>query len=166
MYIILMFILAVVVITTLTWCGNTTIRNRKFSLTDGMFAGVFAMFVSGGVLLMLTGIIWLSSYDYYLELKYFRDAGNDRYVESILAYKKAAVADVREEIGTVITDLKLQGYQQEISKMIEAYRKSIDSYNLVLTKKRQRKSNLMFNWFIVSPDPDMELIKISSFLLQ
>jgi hypothetical protein len=166
MYIILGFVLIVLLVTILVWCGNTTVHYHKFDLTEGMFAGVLAMLVSCAILLVITGITWLSSYDYYLDLKYFRDAGNDRHVESILAYKKAAVADMREEIGTVVTDLKLQGYQQEISKMIGTYRDAIDTYNLVLTKKRQRKSNPVFSWFIVSPDPDMELIKMNQSLLK
>jgi len=58
------------------------------------------------------------------------------------------------------TDLKYQGYQENIGKFINSLRNRVIKYNKAIVSKRVMGSNPFFSWLIIEPDDDMVVIKM------
>lgn len=125
------------------------------SKNDGIFAGIacaviFAIIFAG---------TWGSSYKTYLETRSFYSATKEQYHSAIKLYGSHAVIDMGK---AAFTDLKYQGYQENISKFITDLRNKIIEYNTTIVKKRVMSKNLFLGWFIIEPDDDMVIIKMKS----
>ena len=109
----------------------------------------------GGILLLLCLIITPKSYMSYIQARSFYDATNTQYKESISMYADRAVLKVSED---TFTDLKYQGYQENIAKLITDLRSKVVWYNDVIIQKRILNKSIAFDWLIITPDDDMKII--------
>jgi len=107
--------------------------------------------------LFITAAVLRNSYLSYLDAKAFYTATIEQYAAAVEIYQDKAVIDVE---SAAWTDLKYQGYQDNISGLILDLRNSIVSYNDTYVKKRTLKKNPFFNWLIIDVDDDMKLIKM------
>lgn len=109
-------------------------------------------------LAILSVFLFISYYN-YVGTRTFYDATIEQYTSAIEIYEDKAVMDVE---SAAWTDLKYQGYQEAISKLIVDLRKRIVSYNEKIISKRIMKKNLVLSWLIVAPDADMKIIKMKT----
>ena len=109
------------------------------------------------IFMVITLIVWIASYDRYLDARTFYDATKEQYSNSVVMYKNYAEIDLQ---SAAWTDLKYQGYQENIAVFIRELRNKIVKYNSNIISKRVMKVNPLFNWFIVAPDDDMLVIKM------
>ena len=109
------------------------------------------------VALGLCSAAWGISYKSYLDSKAFYDATREQYASAIEVYTDHATIDVN---SIAWTDLKYQGYQNEVASFIKDLRKKVTEYNETIVKKKVFKKNIFFNWLVVSADPDMVVIKL------
>jgi len=100
-----------------------------------------------------------TSYGSYIDTRTFYDATIEQYASAVEMYEDKAVIDIE---SAAFTDLKYQGYQDNVSGLILSLRRSIIKYNKKLISKRIMKKNLFFNWLIVAPDDDMKILKMST----
>jgi len=106
-----------------------------------------------------TAIVVGDSYNSYLGNRAFYDATIEQYRGAVEMYKDYAVIDM-SKTRSVFTDFKYQGYQQEISKMILDLRRKIVSYNRSFMLKKIKNASWFFNWYIITNDPDMKIIRM------
>lgn len=109
------------------------------------------------IALVFCSIFWGASYKTYLDARAFYSATKEQYSSAITVYKGHATIDVQ---SIAWTDLKYQGYQNEVASFIKDLREKVTEYNETIVKKKVFKSNILFNWFVVAPDPDMVVIKL------
>ncbi len=102
-------------------------------------------------------IFWGASYKTYLDARAFYSATKEQYASAITVYKDHATIDVQ---SIAWTDLKYQGYQNEVASFIKDLREKVTEYNETIVKKKVFKSNILFNWLVIAPDPDMVVIKL------
>jgi len=120
-----------------------------------MFLG-WAASLSIAWTIIITLIIY-DSYGTYLDQRAFYDATVEQYAAAVTMYGDRAVIDVE---SAAWTDLKYQGYQDNVSDLILDLRKKITSYNIVFVKKDKMHKNPFFSWFIIDLDDDMKLVKM------
>lgn len=130
------------------------------SYQKDMEVGIGGLITASLILGAIYLIVIFVSYDNYIGLRQFKDAGYVQQVKSIEMYKKMALDEIKKEGPTIGTDMKFQGYQQEVSKMIIELRTAVNKYNDSIISKRKLGTNLFFNWCIVMPDADMQIITI------
>jgi len=109
------------------------------------------------VFIVIHLVVICESYWSYLDDRAFYSATSEQYHSAIKIYKDHAVIDMGE---AAFTDLKYQGYQENISNFISSLRNKIIDYNQSIVKKRTMNKNPFFNWFIVKPDKDMLVMKM------
>lgn len=97
------------------------------------------------------------SYDSYLDQRAFYDATVEQYATAITMYEDKAVIDVE---SAAWTDLKYQGYQDNVAQLILDLRRNIVKYNELFVKKNKMHANPFFSWIIIGMDDDMKLIKM------
>ena len=119
--------------------------------------GRTAFFWFALVALGLCSAIWSISYGNYLDSRAFYSATKEQYASAVVVYADYATIDVD---SIAWTDFKYQGYQNEVAFFIKDLRKKVTEYNETIVKKRVFKKNIFFNWLVVSPDPDMVVIKL------
>ena len=100
------------------------------------------------------------SYDRYIGLKQHQ-ANFENYAQAINEYTKKASG--LEKTGE-ITDLKYQSYQTSLKDLIEDFREYCTKYNKSVVGKRILGNNAIFNWLIIMPDEDMQVVQVSDFL--
>jgi succinate dehydrogenase hydrophobic anchor subunit len=120
-------------------------------------AGVGAL-VSGVMIGIILFMSVMSSYTNYVDIRTKYDATITQYKEAITMYKDHATIDVGK---AAFTDLKYQGYQENMASFIENLRSEITNYNEMLISKRIMKKNWFFSWIIVAPDDDMKILNMS-----
>jgi len=98
-----------------------------------------------------------TSYGTYLNDRAFFSATSEQYYSAISVYKDHAVIDMGQ---AAFTDLKYQGYQDNISSFISSLRNKIIFYNESIIIKRTMGKNPFFSWLIVEPDKDMVIMKM------
>ncbi len=125
-------------------------RGRVFLAWLGIF---FCIHIIG------TTITLYNSYYSYLDTRAFYTATIEQYTSAVKIYQDKAVIDVE---SAAWTDLKYQGYQDNISKLIIDLRNKIVAYNDMFVKKQVLKKNTFFSWLIVNVDDDMKLIKMKT----
>jgi len=107
--------------------------------------------------LVITIGILGTSYDSYLNERAFYDATLEQYSTAVVVYENKAVIDIE---SAAWTDLKYQGYQDNISKLILDLRNRIIIYNNNFIKMNKMHSNPFFSWLVVPMDDDMKIIKM------
>ncbi len=107
---------------------------------------------------LLIGIVSVS-YANYLMARSFYSATVEQYTTAIEMYGGKAVIDIE---AAAWTDLKYQGYQQNIAAFIATLRDKITSYNEVIIQKRVLDANPLLSWLIIAPDGDMKIIKMKA----
>jgi hypothetical protein len=127
--------------------------------SDAWVYGIVSMGVSGLVSGIMFLIIWGFSYDSYVDSRTFYDITREQYASAIVIYKDAAVIDMGK---AAFTDLKYNGYQDNVASFIRDLRRRIIKYNTTVQSKRIMKRNIFFSWLIVSPDDDMKLIRMKT----
>ena len=147
MIIILVLIAICVVITLTIW--------KLECWQDGVVSSV----VCAAILLFIFAIPWGLSYDSYVDARTFYDTTREQYSSAVVIYQDAAVIDMGK---AAFTDLKYQGYQDNISSFIKDMRRRIVWYNKMVQSKRIMKKNPFFSWLIVNADEDMKLIRMKA----
>jgi len=109
------------------------------------------------VVVAISGLIIAGSYNTYLDQRAFYDATMEQYASAITMYKNYAEIDVKTAAWT---DLKYQGYQDNIADLIKNLRNRIIKYNEAYVKKNKLHANLFYSWFVVGMDEDMKIIKM------
>lgn len=132
----------------------STLYIDKFDVFD-IIAFVSLQIVAAFTLAFI--IIWISSYNTYLDCRSFYDATVIQYRDQITMYKNEAQLDVK---ALSYTDFKYEGYQKEMATNIRTLTDGVVKYNKLIIEKRIMKKNLFFSWLIVSPDDDMVTISL------
>jgi len=118
-----------------------------------------AAYIWMSMYLAVLSVFLFISYLSYVNARTFYDATMEQYTSAIEIYEDKAIMDVE---SAAWTDLKYQGYQESISKLIVDLRKRIVHYNEKIISKRIMKNNPVFSWLIIAPDADMKLIKMKT----
>lgn len=150
MGIVLIMLFIVLGITGLTYLINKGDRDEWECTGAGAIISGFLL----GIL--LSGILSVS-YVSYVDIRTKYDATISQYREAITMYKDSASIDVEK---AALTDLKYQGYQENIAEFIKDLRRQVTRYNEELISKRIMDKNFMFNWVIIAPDKDMKILRL------
>ena len=108
---------------------------------------------------IIIALIILDSYNSYLTERAFYDATVEQYATAITMYEDKAVIDVE---SAAWTDLKYQGYQNNVSGLILDLRERIIRYNNNFIVKNKKHDNIFFSWIVVGMDDDMKIIKMKT----
>ena len=154
----LVFFLMSLVVGVITFCFSKYLEDNEWgkAIKHALIGIVIATFALGSI---SAAIVVGNSYDSYLENRAFYDATVEQYRGTVEMYKDYAVIDM-SKTRSVFTDFKYQGYQQEISKMILDLRRKIVSYNRSFMLKKIKNASWFFNWYIITNDPDMKIIRM------
>jgi len=123
-------------------------RKRKTIVLGVIFVVIASIF--------LLGSKW-GSYKAYLDIRSFYDATVEQYATAIEIYEGKAIIDLEK---AAFTDLKYQGYQDNVASFIMDLRNRIIEYNEAFVKKQRMKDNILFNWLVVAPDKDMKIMSM------
>lgn len=164
MGVLLILIGIVVIISIITVINEFAYRKRygghfKIS-TSAAYSSIWALVIAGGYGVVVA--ISLSvSYGTYMNTRAYYDNLIAQYKGAIVLYEDKAVAlDMEKAASHALTDMKYQGYQKQMGDFILDLRRSITRYNSTVIKKRLMKKNFFYGWYVVAPDPDMQLINI------
>jgi len=162
MIIILLLIAVVFVICWFCFYIDTDGKNKdkkeaaKYIFGGGSVLGaVVSAVVVGFVFITFTA----GSYSNYLNLRAFYDSTIEQYATAVEMYQDKAVIDIEK---AAFTDLKYQGYQDNIHELIMDLRERIIRYNEDVISKRIMSKNPFFNWIIVNVDDDMKLMSMKT----
>lgn len=145
MIIILALLTIGIIITLASWI------NQNGCISAGIACSI--------VFTLICGMIWGGTYKTYLENRSFYSATKEQYHSAIEIYTDYAVIDMGR---AAFTDLKYQGYQENIGVFIKDLRNKIIEYNTLIIGKRIMGKNPIFSWLIIEPDKDMVIIKMKS----
>jgi hypothetical protein len=109
--------------------------------------------------IVIATALYLTSFDSYAKARATYDKVGAQYGQAVTIYANKATIDVRK-VGDTYTDLRFQGYQESMSKLIIDLRDTISRYNASVIEKRVWAKSFFFGWYIVEADPDMKLIDI------
>ncbi len=123
----------------------------------------FGVILSTVYVVFVGGVGLSISYKTYLDTRTFYSATLEQYASAVEIYEDKAVIDIG---SAALTDLKYQGYQNNVSKFILSLREGIIYYNRTIISKRVMKKNPVFSWLIVAPDDDMKIIKMKTALIK
>lgn len=126
---------------------------------DSLIGAGIGAFVSS----VIVGLILVTSigvsYGTYINIRTKYDATITQYKEAVTMYKGHATIDVKK---AAFTDLKYQGYQENMASFIKNLRREVTSYNEELISKRIMKKNWFFGWLVIAPDKDMKVLNMSN----
>jgi len=142
MGLILLFIVVTIVASLYTY--NTTNHDKATSIECASILVVIFSVIT----ILIVSVSWKS----YIELKQ-TEATIQQYKEAISLYVDKAKLDITDP--KVLTDLKYNEYQNSLGRLIMDYRNAVNEYNKIFVSKQILKRNIMFNWLIIGPDPDM-----------
>lgn len=125
---------------------------------DSLIAAGIGSVISGIIVTLILVMSVLGSYTSYVDIRTKYDATITQYKEAVTMYKGHATIDVKK---AALTDLKYQGYQENMASFIKNLRREVTSYNKELISKRVMKKNWFFSWIIVAPDDDMKVLNMS-----
>lgn len=134
----------------LVWYTTTTKRFIDF---------LWPFVISKVIALCFLCIVWGISYERYVNCRTFFDGTKEQYASAVTMYSDYAEVDLK---SAAWTDLKYQGYQENIAAFIDRLRRKIVGYNREIISKRVMAKNPFFSWLIVEPDEDMLIIKMTS----
>lgn len=116
--------------------------------------------ITFGVILFIVIIVIFPciSYNSYLSLVEFREGD---YIE----HKVKAIHQLKgmiEEDDNLIAETKDE-YYITLGRITVELNEEINWYNGKLISKRKMNDNIIFSWFIVSPDGDMKIVKADDY---
>lgn len=150
LFIFILFMVAVAISFLFLWDAEPPRKVTEFFQPFGI-----ALAIATGLLC----IIWGISYTEYLEQKTFFDGTCEQYASAVTMYSDYAEIDME---SAAWTDLKYQGYQDNVSGFIRSLRDNIIKYNKGVISKRIMAENPFFSWLIVGPDESMLVLKMSA----
>jgi gas vesicle protein len=133
-------------------------RLDNYDNEDALIGAGIGSIVSGGIVGVILIASIAGSYTSYVDIRTKYDATITQYKEAVTMYKGHATIDVKK---AALTDLKYQGYQENMASFIKNLRREVTKYNEVLISKRIMKKNWFFNWIIIAPDDDMKILNMS-----
>lgn len=136
----------IIIFAILLLCGIVYIS------VDREFAAIALSLIT---LIVMAGVVG-NSYNNYLNLKALPSI-IDQNKRAVEVYINKAKININNQS---FTDLKYQKYQDNLLKLIEAYRDSVNKYNKLLIKQRILDKNIFFNWVTIGPDKDMHIIEL------
>lgn len=142
--ILMLFFLALVVF--LIYC------EFKFDFEGGGITAAIILFI---VIVIIFPCI---SYNSYLGLIEFRDG-------DYIGHKIKAIHQLKgmiEDDDNLIAETKDE-YYINLGKITVELNEEINWYNGKLISKRKMNDNILFSWFIVSPDDNMKIIKANDY---
>lgn len=157
---IISFILFVIgaAISTAIWRHEVKYNEgRGYKKSHG--EGIAAVIVCSVIFCIVHAMSLSVSYGTYLDDRSFFSATSEQYFSAITVYKDHAVIDMGK---AAFTDLKYQGYQENVGKFVVSLRNRIIRYNKSIIEKRTMGKNPFFNWFVVEPDADMVVMKMKA----
>lgn len=156
---IIIFILLIIgiVISIIVWKYETKIIENPNGWKKSRFDSWATIITCSISIFLIYSLAVYSSYDTYLDDRAFFSATSEQYHSAINIYKDHAVIDMGQ---AAFTDLKYQGYQDNISSFISSLRNRIISYNESIIIKRTMGKNPFFSWFVIEPDKDMVIMKM------
>ncbi len=98
------------------------------------------------------------SYDGYLNLRADYEGVVAQYGQAIVMYEDKAIITINEK---TFTDLRYQGYQQQLGQFISGLRITVVEYNRSYIKKSINEKNIIWGWMIFGPDEDMKLLQLN-----
>jgi len=125
------------------WCND-----RAFGIAIGL---LMILIISPGIFAPI-----ITSYTTYLDIKSFYVGVEEQYRSAIEMYEEKAIIDVDK----AFTDLKYQGYQEQIANFIVSLREKIADYNYMYIQKKIMDDNPLFSWYIIAPDSSMKLLSL------
>lgn len=113
-----------------------------------------------GIILVIIFVIIIPciSYNSYLSLVEFRDG-------DYIGHKVKAIHQLKrmiEDDDNLIAETKDQ-YYVSLGKITVKLNEEINWYNGKIISKRKMNNNILFSWFIVSPDDNMKVIKANDY---
>ena len=81
-----------------------------------------------------------------------------QYGQAIVMYEDKAIITINEK---TFTDLRYQGYQQQLGQFISGLRITVVEYNRSYIKKSINEKNIIWGWMIFGPDEDMKLLQLN-----
>ena len=151
MIIILTLLVIGALITYSSWKCSNDVQRKGNAISAGVVCAI--------IFAIICCATWSDSYQSYLAERAFYSATKEQYHSAIKIYSDHAVIDMGK---AAFTDLKYQGYQENVSKFITDLRNRIVEYNTVIVKKRVMGRNPVYSWLIVEPDDDMVIIKMKT----
>lgn len=109
-------------------------------------------------IIVFTIILPCISYNSYLSLIEFRDG-------DYIGHKVKVVHQLKKMIendDNLIAETKDE-YYITLGRITVELNEEINWYNGKLISKRKMNNNILFSWFIVSPDDNMKIIKIDDY---
>lgn len=150
MLVIFALIMAAMIIAWLFWRDSCKESSAHF---------FFPLGITLAIILVILTFAWGHSYKTYVDQRTFFDGTREQYASAVTTYKNHAEIDIK---SAAWTDLKYQGYQENVADFIKSLRNRIIRYNDVIISKRIMGKNLFTGWLIVEPDDDMVIIKMSN----
>lgn len=116
--------------------------------------------ITAAILIVIFFIIAVPSISYnsYLNLVEFRDGD---YIE----HKVKAIRELKKMIerdDNLIAETK-NGYYESLAQEIRRLNDEVNWYNNMVISKQKFNDNIIFSWFIVSPDDNMKIIKAKDY---
>ena len=125
---------------------------------DSLMGAGMGTIISGVIVGLILVVSIGGSYSSYVDIRTKYDATITQYKQAVTMYKGHATIDVKK---AALTDLKYQGYQENMASFIKNLRREVTNYNKELISKRVMKKSWFFSWIIVAPDEDMKVINMS-----
>ncbi len=110
------------------------------------------------IIVILCFIVPIESYDSYVDLRVQYEGVVAQYGQSITMYEDRAIININEK---TFTDLRYQGYQEQLGKFISELRTKVTSYNASYISKSIYNENILWCWLIFGPDEDMKLLQLN-----
>jgi hypothetical protein len=139
--------------------GIAAIVGLLVILGDNSLVCFMACFITFNLIgAVICGIILWSSYGSYMSVTNFKTTQYQQYVDTVNKYE-ALISKDRGN-GAELTDLKFQGFQQSLAKMIEALRLKVVDFNETVADKRILANNPLIGFLIFPPGPEVELLPL------
>ena len=104
----------------------------------------------------------IKSYTDYLEARSMYDSIINQYEGAVSLYTdKAVLIDVKKAALSCLTDIRYQGYQEQLGEFVKDLRTKITQYNNFYIKKKILDRNFFFSWYVINVDGDMKLMQIT-----
>jgi len=158
MLIFLGAILVTTIIIAVSFCNDSGSHKTEKTLASIKRSAPWILFwnsITVSIMLILITVSYFS----YVDARTFYDATLEQYSTAIEMYGDKALLDVE---SAAWTDLKYQGYQENISELIIHLRRKIVNYNETIISKRIMDANPFFSWLIVAPNDNMKIIKMKT----
>ena len=148
--IIFIILLVALIIGIMVWFGTSIHIRRLENFVWGMTIPTLILSV---VFFLILPIV---SYISYVGLKEYESGKYIQYITAVEEYNR--IISQHRGKQNEITDLKFQGFQEPMVRLIREHRYELTIYNTSLISKRVLEKNCLIGFLIFGPDSDMEIL--------